>query len=385
MGESKVDKKWVLISGFNIDSSNRGTAALGYGSVSFLKEKGFLNDDIELAILRVLSGNKVRKGYVETSRIKIQGVEYVQHKIFISYFEYILAVKFGVLLPFGTLYDSFSNIKLIAAINGGDGFSDIYGTKKYLNCIIDCRLAVLKNVPLVILPQTLGPFKEERNYYWAKRILQHAEKVYVRDEKYIDELNKMGVSYELSRDLSAYMCPEPIDIEIKAGAIGINVSGLAYCNKYRDLTGQFSAYPAIIETLILHFREKGCPIYLIPHSYNYSKPDYADDDMEACRMVFNKLKDRTNVYFVDKNLTSPQVKYVISKMSFFIGTRMHANFAAIYTNTPVFGLAYSYKFEGAFKTNGLSERQTFMINNLSDASIPVLVEAVDAVYNKLVV
>ena len=102
-------------------------------------------------------------------------------------------------------------------------------------------------------------------------------------------------------------------------------------------------------------------------------------------MVFNKLKDRTNVYFVDKNLTSPQVKYVISKMSFFIGTRMHANFAAIYTNTPVFGLAYSYKFEGAFKTNGLSERQTFMINNLSDASIPVLVEAVDAVYNKLVV
>lgn len=40
-------------------------------------------------------------------------------------------------------------------------------------------------------------------------------------------------------------------------------------------------------------------------------------------------------------------------MSFFIGTRMHANFAAIYTGVPLFGLAYSYKFEGAFNANGL--------------------------------
>lgn len=60
-----------------------------------------------------------------------------------------------------------------------------------------------------------------------------------------------------------------------------------------------------------------------------------------------RLKDKTNVVFVDEDLISPRVKYVISKMSFFIGTRMHANFAAIFTNVPLFGLAYSYKFQGA--------------------------------------
>lgn len=69
--------------------------------------------------------------------------------------------------------------------------------------------------------------------------------------------------------------------------------------------------------------------------------------------------------FLDEDLTSPKVKYVISQMSFFIGTRMHANFAAIYTDVPVFGLAYSFKFDGAFTANGLDgKKQTAKINNL---------------------
>lgn len=384
MGESKIEKNWLLISGFNIESSNRGTAALGYGSITFLKEKGFLGNDNELAILRVLSDCKTRRGYVEKTKINIQGGNYAFNKIYISFVEYLLAMKFGVFLPFGILYKCLNKIGLIAAVNGGDGFSDIYGTKKFQNCIIDCKLSVLKDIPLVILPQTLGPFKEKENYNWAKKILRHAQKIYVRDEKFVDGLNEMSVAYELSKDLSAYMHPEKINIEIKENAVGINVSGLAYSNNYRDLSGQFDSYPVLIDGLINHFRDKGCPVYLIPHSYNYDKPDFADDDMEACKMAFDKLKDKAGVYFIDKNLISPQIKYVISKMSFFIGTRMHANFAAIYTNTPVFGLAYSYKFAGAFNANGLSDKQTYLITNLPENSIGQVIEAIDTVYNQLV-
>lgn len=382
MGKSKV-KNIVLISGFNLESSNRGTAALGYGSVTFLKEKKYLDSSCELAKIRVLT-NKFQNGYIETKGIEIQGVQYLMNTAYISFVEYVLAIKLGIFLPFGTLHRFLKRIKLVAAINGGDGFSDIYGTKKFCNCIIDCKFALYKNLPLVILPQTLGPFKERTNYEWAKRILLHADKVFVRDDKYVDELIKMGVGYEITKDLSAFMNPEPVSIEIKPNAVGINVSGLAYSNKYRSLSGQFSTYPEIIDKLILHFREKGCPIYLIPHSYNYGNPDYADDDYEACEMVYNKLEDKTNVFFVNMNLISPQIKYIISKMSFFIGMRMHANFAAIYTNTPVFGLAYSYKFAGAFTANGLSVDQTYLINNLAKEEIPDLINKIDIVYNKLV-
>lgn len=382
MGKMLKMKNIIIISGLNLESSNRGTAALGYGSVSFLKEKGFLKQGCPIGKIRVLNKKWSLRGLVKAECQNIQGVQYEMQTFYITFLEYVLATKIGLVLPFGLLSRVLKNTSLIAAINGGDGFTDIYGRKKFQNCIIDCKYAVIKNIPLVILPQTLGPFKETNNYKWAKRILRHAQNVFVRDDRFVGELQKMGVDYEITKDLSAYMKPEKFDIDIKENAVGINISGLAYSNKYRDLSGKFDSYPALIDDLIKHFQEKGCPVYLIPHSYNYDKPDYADDDLEVTQLVYDKLENKSNIYFVKQNLISPQIKYVISKMTFFIGTRMHANFAAIYTKVPVFGLAYSYKFAGAFKANGLSEDQTYRIDNLPSTDIKKVVAKVEELYSK---
>ena len=70
-------------------------------------------------------------------------------------------------------------------------------------------------------------------------------------------------------------------------------------------------------------------------------------------------------------------------MAFFIGTRMHANFAAIYSGVPVFGLAYSYKFEGAFNANGLDgKNQTAMINNIKIEDIDEIIKQIENAYIK---
>ena len=106
--------------------------------------------------------------------------------------------------------------------------------------------------------------------------------------------------------------------------------------------------------------------------------------MVACEAAYNRLSSKKDVTFINQDLISPKVKYVISKMSFFIGTRMHANFAAIYTNVPVFGLAYSYKFEGAFNANGLNaEEQTANVNNIKAEDIDVIIKKIDRFYNKV--
>lgn len=42
MGKIQQMKKYFLISGFNLEDSNRGTAALSYGSISFLEEHKYL-------------------------------------------------------------------------------------------------------------------------------------------------------------------------------------------------------------------------------------------------------------------------------------------------------------------------------------------------------
>ena len=164
----------------------------------------------------------------------------------------------------------------------------------------------------------------------------------------------------------------------------MNVSGLAYSNTFHGLEGQFDAYPELIDRIINHFRNKGCTIYLIPHSYGYNQPT-ADDDMIACRQAYDRLTDKNNVMLVDKDMTAPQVKYLISKMTFFMGARMHANFAAIYTGVPVFGTAYSYKFEGAFNANGLDgKKQTEVVNYLKKEDIKTYINKIELFYKEVI-
>ena len=379
----KSEKKYVIISGFNIHDNNRGTAALGYGSISFLKEKDFLRKEQEIINFRSIKNffkpcNWGRKDEF----IEIDGYKWKHITFNVFFLEMILLQRFNILLPFSALWRILRNVGLVAAINGGDGFSDIYNTKTFIGRLGDTEIAIKRNIPFIILPQTLGPFENDENKKIAERILRKAAYIYVRDDKYVSELNRMQLKYEMTKDLSYYMKPQSWNIDIIPNAIGINVSGLAYSNSFRTLSGQFDAYPELIERLIKHFQQKGKTIYLIPHSYNYVVPEYANDDMIACREAYKRLKDKTNVYLIDKNLTSPQVKYVISKMSFFIGTRMHANFAAIYTGVPLFGLAYSYKFEGAFRENGVFANNVTMINNIKVTDISDIVEKVQNCYNK---
>lgn len=379
MGKSK---KYIIISGLNLRDNNRGTAALGYGSLSFLQEKGILK--LGMSILRLQPYKNFIKHFKcknTTETIVFNGVEWEYTTIKVFFLEWFLLYKWGFVFPWTSCGRSIKLTKYVAAINGGDGFSDIYNTQTFISRLYEIRIAMKKNIPVILLPQTIGPFKLEANRKVANEILNYAEKIYVRDNKFVTELQKMGLKYEITKDLSFYMKPQVWDINIVPGSIGINISGLAYSNKFRSLSGQFEVYPELIDHIITYFQQLGKTIYLIPHSYNYQKAEYANDDMEACQNTYNRLKDKTNVIFLNKDLISPEVKYVISKMSFFIGTRMHANFAAIYTGVPLFGLAYSYKFEGAFEANGLSgSDSTVLINNISSKDIPSIINKIANVY-----
>lgn len=368
----------ILISDFCLTARNRGTAALGYGAISFLREKGYLNSS-DVIVLLELTRNPLKKSFY-TKNI-IQGKKVTFYHLFVNSIEYRLLMAFGLIIPFSRFGKFCKNLKFVASINGGDGFSDIYGDTLFKSRLLYTHLAMKLGVPHILLPQTIGPFEKKCNKEEAHNIIKYSEAIFVRDKKYVKELDDLGVKYELTKDLSAYMQPEAWDISVQTGAVGINISGLAYSNKFGKTAGQFDIYPSLIEVLIRHFQNKGVQVFLIPHAYGFNNPEDFNDDLVATKEVYNKLENKTNVVFINKDLSSPQIKYLISKMSFFCGTRMHANFAAIYTGVPVFGLSYSYKFAGAFEANGLSTEQTFMINNMQESDIPKLVNIIDNFYN----
>ena len=378
-------KKYVDVSGFNIFQPNRGNAALSYGAISFLIENGYLNEGQELIKYRIYS-NFLKKENIFSKRVEytIAGKKWFYNQIPVFVLEKMLIEKWGIILPFTPFGRTIKQVALEAADYGGDGFSDIYGTPSFLRRMNQTFLLWKANVPLIMLPQTVGPFAEKTNYNLAIKIMRYAKEIYVRDGQFIPEFEKEGLNYTLTKDISSFMQPEPWDIEIVPNAVGLNISGLAYSNTFDGLEGQFDVYPKLVDRIVNQFRDKGCTVYLIPHSYNYIHPD-DNDDMWACRETYNRLAEKSNVVLIDKDLTAPQVKYIISKMTFFIGARMHANFAAIYTGVPVFGTAYSYKFEGAFNANGLDgKKQTEMINNLKEENIDAYIQKIDTFYSESV-
>ena len=374
-------KKYVLISGLFLNANNRGTAALGYGSFTFLINNGFIHEGQEFLEIRYV---RYPWKYKDSRKIiSIQGKDYYHNTVYVFSLFSRLQRENNIVPPLTKISRLKKDISIVAAINGGDGFSDIYGTESFYSRLPEIKLAMSYGIPVILLPQTIGPFEEEKNYNLARKILKYSSSVYVRDEKFIKELDKMGVKYILSKDLSAFMLPQQWNINIEPGSIGLNVSGLAYSNTYRKLSGQFDYYPELIQGVIDYFQNKGKKIYLIPHSYNYYVPEESNDDMVACREVYENLRNKRNVVLIDKDLSSPQIKYVISKMSFFCGTRMHANFAAIYSNVPVFGFAYSYKFEGAFNYNGQDgKRQTAMINNIKHNDVEYILKKLIIYYEE---
>ncbi|SBV95757.1 polysaccharide pyruvyl transferase family protein [uncultured Dysgonomonas sp.] len=375
-------KDYVIISGLILDDNNLGTAALGYGAFSFLNIEKQLSDYkiIKINFFRNLWRYRNKKSVVQ--QVKIGGDIFDVETVHIFFLYYWFISLFKKKTPFGRLSDILKRTEYVAAINGGDGFSDIYGTKTFKSRLMDTNLAMICKIPLIELPQTLGPFSTPSNYKLAERILKYSSKVYVRDLAFKQELDKMGVQYELCKDLSYYMQPEKIDdLEILPKSVGLNVSGLAYSNKFRALSNKFDNYPFFIEKIINMFQEKNIPVYLVSHSYNYITPETNNDDLEANKAVYHSLKNKKGVYLVDKKLTSPQTKYMISQFDFFIGTRMHACFAAIYTQTPVLGLAYSYKFKYAFNQYGL-DKYIVDIVDLERENIALLLSEIVSFYER---
>jgi len=366
---------YFIISDFNIRSNNRGTAALGYGAISFLLKNGYIDDDFEIVKFSFYRNPFRRHSKDIVESLDINGKKWKYHNIQVWKVERLL-YKYKLLF-FNTFFKrTIKNVKIVAALNGGDGLTDLYGEVLLNSRLPEINLAIELNIPFIIMPQTIGPFLNEVNKDRIITLLKKADKIYVRDDNFIDELNKHNLPYTKTKDLSYFMKPQPFEIEIKKPCVGINVSGLAYSNKFGNLAGQFDNYPQIIIELIKRFQERNYNIYIIPHSYNVNKPEVNNDDMESSKLFYDSLYNKKGVYFVERDLISPQLKYLISQMDFFVGTRMHANFAAIFTNTPAFGLAYSYKFKSAFENNGIFNR-TIDINNVSSCDVNKVVETIE--------
>ena len=242
---------------------------------------------------------------------------------------------------------------LAVDIGGGDSFSDIYGAKR-LSVLMACKLAAhAARIPLVVAPQTVGPFESPRFARLAAMSLRRSALVAARAEPSMRALERMGVTGAvLASDVALRLPFEPPAPAAGPPRVGINVSGLLAQGGYtgRGEFGLRGDYPALMRRIAsrLLARPERPEVHLVPHVLTCPEGG-REDDMAACREV---ARDVPGCTLAPAFATPSEAKSYIAGMHLFAGARMHACIAALSAGVPVVPMAYSRKFAGLFGSLG---------------------------------
>lgn len=291
----------------------------------------------------------------------------------------ILLVLFLKLVPFKGLRRKLINgnpclkelesADLVVSMSGGDSFSDIYGLSRMAYGTLPQFLALLAGKKLVLLPQTLGPFKSRIARFAARYILRRAQLVYARDRRTLRETvaafgfehlsGKFRFHYDVGFVVDA-VAPAQIDLvglpvekQEWSCRVGLNISGLLAMGGYTrsNMFGLRADYNHLVRELIEFLIDiKKAEVLLVPHVFGRA----GESDAAVCEKVYEELKTRYQgrVGFVRGRYNQSEIKYIIGSCDFFIGSRMHACIAALSQNIPAVAIAYTDKFIGVMESIG---------------------------------
>ena len=242
---------------------------------------------------------------------------------------------------------------MVIDIGGGDSFADIYGGRRLRRMFVLKFLTHLAGTPLVMAPQTVGPFKKPVSKWAAKLSMRLCKIVATRDQLSTKAARDMGLTRDLI-EASDVALRLPFDAPTKTTGpkkVGINVSGLLMGGGYtgKNEFGLQMDYPRLIRDLISHFQNLGTQVHLVPHVIVPAGRLAAEDDYNASMKLHAEFP---NTIVAPAFETPSEAKTYIAGMDFFMGARMHACIAAFSSGVPVIPMAYSRKFAGLFGSIG---------------------------------
>ena len=246
----------------------------------------------------------------------------------------------------------FKDADFILDIGQGDSFADIYGKQRF-ELIDDIhRAARLLGKPYCLLPQTIGPFKNETIRKKAVKSIEKAALVMTRDRQSIDYVHEIALAQKNVREYIdvAFFMPYKKHVFSKDYVhVGLNISALLWHGGYTE-NNQFGLkadYQHIVRSLIDYFLSlPNIMLHLIAHVVHAER--HVENDYAVNYDLWMEYGRNPRLVLAPLALTPIDVKSYIAGMGFFMGARMHATIGAFSAGVPVVPMAYSRKFNGLF-------------------------------------
>ncbi|WP_067196942.1 polysaccharide pyruvyl transferase family protein [Microbacterium sp. XT11] len=259
---------------------------------------------------------------------------------------------------------------LIWDTRSGDSFADIYGLTRHTTMSLLHEFAQQAGVPVVMAPQTIGPFRTRRGRVLARRNLRRSRLVFARD------VVSASASAELGRPVAAVTSDLVFGIDQPTPAaekrdVLLNVSGLLWNdNPHVDA----ERYRASIRRIIDELLAGGRTVTLFPHVLDSQSHD---NDVPVSRDLAAEYDGRVDLV-VPADLED--ARSIIAAGELVIGARMHACLNALSTGTPAVAMAYSRKFAPLMEAVGwdhvvsITEQGEWADAVLAHAAAPALRE-----------
>lgn len=345
--------KYVVIVGGQLH--NKGAQAMTFTAVEAVQRK-YPNKKVVLFASVYSDRDKKEKDhlcfevYPWTLRVKMDFVEF-KYKKYVGLKEIAKAKIRGS----GISNEQKDNIKTILRNTdlmidvSGFALSSQRGFIASLNYLFNIIIAKKFDIPMVMFPQSFGPFDYEKKHSrilisLMEEFLRYPQKIYVREKvglNYLEQLFKLkNVEHRLDCVLgreafvasNLYRTPQNYQLNLKIIPNSIAIVPNEKIMIHGNPSKQYKLYKKIIDLLL----EKGKKVYLIRHSY---------EDINICRNIKDYYSNVDDVILIEDDMNCIQMNELIKKFDFLIASRYHSIIHAYNNGIPtfVFGWAVKYK------------------------------------------
>jgi colanic acid/amylovoran biosynthesis protein len=248
----------------------------------------------------------------------------------------------------------------------GGAFLDDSSPSFILN-LIEIYLAKTMDKPVILVSQSIGPFRRPWARALAGRVLRKVDYVLPR-EKWTEDyvLAALGIARErvrlvpdLAFDSPSIPRQEALELLKKNGIdigktlVGVTVLKWVYPGA-PDISSMHKRYTKGIAALCDYIAEThDAEIVFVPQYV--SGPERGGDDMDVAAAVKGSALHQDRFHLLPRDMTPDAVKGVIGCMAVFVGTRMHSNIFALSQSVPAMAISYLPKTTYIMDALGLQD------------------------------
>jgi colanic acid/amylovoran biosynthesis protein len=235
---------------------------------------------------------------------------------------------------------------------GGITFSD--GREKYLLYNVASILpALMVGIPVVKCAQAVGPFEGRLNRLVARFFLPRMHRIHTRGRITHELAEAFGLTnLERSADLAFALeftglerdsVGQSLDMMpfSRGDVVGVSPSAVI-ARKVDSIPG--GDYVRETVAFIRGLLDEGRTVAIIPHSVRRHTERTHNNDLPLCRDLATAIGPDERLILVDQELSSQELRYVISLCGFFVASRFHAMVSALATGVPTVVIGWSHKY-----------------------------------------